>query len=91
MYRTAIEGILGIHVRGQTLEMDPCIPRGWTSFEFTYRFGTSNYTVAVENPQGVSRGVRQTFLDGTQMVVGPRCEIALVDDGLPHALRVVMG
>jgi hypothetical protein len=47
--------------------------------------------VAVENPQGVSRGVRQAFLDGREMAVGPRCEIALLDDGVPHALRVVLG
>ncbi len=92
MYRTGIEGILGIYVRGQSLRVDPCIPRAWTRFEFTYRFGSSRYTVAVENPQGVSRGVRQAFLDDTEMAgAAPCCEIGLVDDGRPHAVRVVLG
>jgi len=90
MYRTAVEGILGIHLRGRVLAIDPCIPRGWASFEITYKFGSSRYRIAVENPHGVSRGVVQASLDGRELSAGP-CEITLVDDGSYHYGLVTLG
>ncbi len=77
MYRVGTEGILGIHLRGQTLVVDPCVPRSWSGFEFTYRYGTSLYRVSVKNPLGVSRGSAH--------------EIALVDDGRDHAAEITLG
>jgi cyclic beta-1,2-glucan synthetase len=90
MYRTAVEGILGIHLRGRTLAIDPCIPRAWTSFEFTYKYGSSRYRIAVENPHGVSRGIVQASLDGRELSGAP-CEITLVDDGSYHYGLVTLG
>jgi len=90
MYRTAVEGILGIHLRGRILALDPCIPRTWTSFEITYKYGSSRYRIAVENPHGVSRGVAQASLDGRELSGGP-CEITLVDDGSYHYGLVTLG
>jgi len=37
MYRAGIESILGFHLRGEKLEMDPCIPRAWPGFEIVFR------------------------------------------------------
>ena len=90
MYRTATEGILGIHLRGTRLVIDPCIPRGWNGFEFTYRYGSSRYRIAVENPYGVSRGVTRATLDGAALPAAP-CEIALVDDGDSHYGLITLG
>jgi cyclic beta-1,2-glucan synthetase len=90
MYRTAVEGILGIHLRGRILAIDPCIPRAWTGFEFTYKYGSSRYRIAVENPHGVSRGVVQASLDGRGLSGAP-CEITLVDDGSYHYGLVTLG
>ena len=90
MYRTAVEGILGIHVRGRVLIINPCIPRGWTGFEITYKYGSSRYRIAVENPRRVSTGVSQATLDGRE-ISGAPCEIALVDDGAYHYGRVTLG
>jgi cyclic beta-1,2-glucan synthetase len=90
MYRTAIEGILGMHVRGATLVIDPCIPRAWPGFEITYKFGASRYRIAVENPHGVNRGVRRATLDG-QELPGTQCAINLVDDGTYHYGVVTLG
>jgi len=90
MYRTAIEGILGIHVRGQVLAVDPCVPRAWTSFEVTHRHGSSRYRVAVQNPHGVSRGIVHATLDGKEIPAAP-CELPLVDDGSYHYAVITLG
>jgi hypothetical protein len=80
MYRTGVEGILGINLRGDRLTINPCIPRAWTGFEVTYKHGASRYRIAVENPHGVSRGIVQASMDG-QEISRTACEIKLVDDG----------
>jgi len=90
MYRTAVEGILGIHLRAGTLNIDPCIPRAWVGFEFTYKFGSSRYRITVKNPRGVSRGVVQASLDGKNLVGAP-CAIKLVDDGRYHYGEITLG
>ena len=90
MYRTAVEGILGIHLRGGILSIEPCIPRGWPGFEITYKHGRSRYRIAVENPRGVSTGVSRATLDGREMS-GTPCEITLVDDGTYHYGRITLG
>jgi cyclic beta-1,2-glucan synthetase len=90
MYRTAIEGILGINLRGTTLAVNPCIPRAWTGFEFTYRLGSSTYGVTVENPHSVSRGIILASLDGRE-ISRSVCEIDLVDDGREHRVHIVLG
>jgi cyclic beta-1,2-glucan synthetase len=87
MYRLGIEAILGITRVGNTLKINPCIPRDWTGFKVDYRFGATHYKISVENPNGVNRGVQQVLLDGVSL---PDGLIPLVDNGLPHEVRVVM-
>lgn len=91
MYRTAVEGILGLCVRGRVLIVNPCIPRGWTGFEITYKYGSSRYRIAVENPRSVSTGVSHATLDGREIPGAAPCEITLVDDGAYHYGRVTLG
>jgi cyclic beta-1,2-glucan synthetase len=90
MYRTAMEGILGIHLHGNTLAIDPCIPRKWTGFEFTYKHGSSRYQISVANPGGVCRGVIGASLDD-QKISAADCKISLIDDGKVHYARVTLG
>jgi cyclic beta-1,2-glucan synthetase len=90
MYRTAVEGILGIHLRGSTLLIEPCIARAWPFFEFTYKFGSSRYRITVKNPRRVSRGITQASLDGKALSATP-CEIKLVDDGRYHYGEITLG
>ncbi len=90
MYRTAAEGILGIKVRGTTLVVDPCIPRAWPGFEFTYKHGTSRYRITVKNPRGVNRGVAHATLDGKDLT-GVAGEIQLTDDGRYHYGEITLG
>ncbi len=90
MYRTATEGILGIQLRGGVLRIDPCIPRAWPGFEVTYQHGSSRYQIAVENPQGVCRGIAKASIDGRDTAASP-CDIALEDDGSYHYVRITLG
>ncbi len=90
MYRTAIEGMLGFHVKGDRLCIEPCIARTWPSLEIVYKYRTARYVISVENPRGVNRGIRSASLDH-RALPGPGCEIALLDDGRSHALRVILG
>jgi cyclic beta-1,2-glucan synthetase len=92
MYRLGTEAILGLHKVGmdedhQVLRVDPCIPRHWPGYELIYRYGEAVYRIAVENPDGVNRGVKQVVLDGEVL---PGDEIPLVDDGQEHTVHVLM-
>jgi cyclic beta-1,2-glucan synthetase len=70
MYRAGIEWILGFRLRGETLFVDPCIPRDWPGFDITFRYHSARYEVAVENPAGVMRGVQLVEVDGVEV---PEC------------------
>jgi len=90
MYRTAIEGILGINLRGKTLSINPCIPRAWPGFEITYKHGSSRYHIAVDNPNGVCGGIVRASLDDRE-ISRSGCDIPLVDDGTHHHARITLG
>jgi cyclic beta-1,2-glucan synthetase len=88
LYRAGLEGLLGFHLRGPHLTIDPCIPKLWPRFEMTFKYRATSYHIRVENPHGASRGVKGLELDG-KAVAGP--DIELVDDGALHSLRVTLG
>ncbi len=88
MYRLGVERILGLRRLGAALEIDPCIPAGWPEYKIDYRFGRSVYHIEVQNPEGVSRGVRQVVLDGTPLPTG---RIPMADDGTSHTVHVWLG
>jgi cyclic beta-1,2-glucan synthetase len=77
-------------LRGTTLLLDPCIPRAWPRYEIDFRYHSARYEIVVENPQGVSRGVALSELDG-QALTGRGAAIPLADDGATHQVRVVLG
>ena len=88
MYRLGIEAILGLRRHGDTLRLDPSIPAQWPSYTLTYRYDATTYTIQVENPEGVNRGVQQVTLDGELVVDGV---IPLQDDGQPHHICCLLG
>ena len=104
MYRAGIEWILGFRLRGQELHLDPCIPRDWPGFRISFAYHSSRYEIDVENPAGVMRGIQRVEIDGREApsarTLGAAASgsakesgvrIPLVDDGRPHAVRVVLG
>jgi cellobiose phosphorylase len=88
MYRVGLEHILGFKLEGEYLLIDPCIPQSWNKYEVSYNYKSSTYHIIVENPQGVCKGVRTVLLDGQKV---PDKRIHLVDDGIRHVVRIVMG
>jgi cyclic beta-1,2-glucan synthetase len=89
LYRAGLEWILGFRKRGSALSVDPCIPAEWRRFEIRYRHGGTRYRIAVENPDGVCRGVSEISLDGA--VLPAAALVPLADDGREHEVRVVLG
>jgi cyclic beta-1,2-glucan synthetase len=89
-YRAGLEWILGFRLRGEKLLIEPCIPTGWPGYEITFRYHSARYEIAIENPRAVTRGVTCLELDGVA-VPGATRQIDLVDDGVTHRVRVVLG
>jgi cyclic beta-1,2-glucan synthetase len=87
-YRVWLEEILGFQRRGDTLTINPVIPKDWRGFRLRYRFQNTIYRMSVENPDHCSRGVTLVELDG--IAVADKI-VTLRDDALPHEVRVVLG
>jgi cyclic beta-1,2-glucan synthetase len=94
MYRAGLEWMLGFRVRGTVLLLNPCVPKAWRGFEIVFRYRSARYEIAVENPDGVSRGVARAELDGAALPAVPRetpTRVPLSDDGATHRVRVILG
>ena len=87
-YRAGVESLLGLNVRGDSLQFNPCIPHDWHSYSIRYQHGETHYDITVNNPDGVSKGIVSIALDGI-----PQTEegIPLLHDGQNHQVLVVMG
>jgi cyclic beta-1,2-glucan synthetase len=95
LYRAGIEAILGFRVHGNTLAIDPCLPKAWAGYEIVFRHRgarktITRYEIRVENPRRVSCGVISVVLDGVEIAKGG-ARIPLVDDGRIHRVRVELG
>ncbi|MGH7486791.1 MAG: GH36-type glycosyl hydrolase domain-containing protein, partial [bacterium] len=69
MYRVGLEAILGFHQRGELLYIEPCVPKSWKEFSVEYRFRSSTYVIAVQNPDGVEKGSTELKLDGQSLAL----------------------
>jgi cyclic beta-1,2-glucan synthetase len=90
LQRAGIESVLGLRRRGAFLSVDPCIPKAWRGFEATVKFQTARYSIFVENPNCVSRGVAFAEIDGVEMTARPPL-VTLLDDGGRHRVFVRLG
>ena len=93
LYRFGVERVLGLRLRADRLEIDPCIAHDWPGFEITLRHGSATYEVAVANPEGVCGGVAGLTLDGEPLAVdgGGAATLPLRDDGAAHRVEVTLG
>jgi cyclic beta-1,2-glucan synthetase len=76
MYRIWLEEVLGFHLRGNTLTIEPAIPPDWPGFEIRYRYRSTIYEIKVQ---------REVSLES---LVGN--VIPLADDGEVHEVLVCM-
>ncbi|HXT29317.1 MAG TPA: glucoamylase family protein, partial [Vicinamibacterales bacterium] len=88
MYRTAIEGLLGLQRRAAVFTVDPCIPAMWPGFNLEWRVEGTLFRIEVANPEHQCRGVHSAEIDGA--AVDPQA-IPLRLDGATHEVKVVMG
>jgi cyclic beta-1,2-glucan glucanotransferase len=87
-YRVWLEEILGFQRRGDTLTLNPVIPKDWSGFRLRHRFQNTTYRITVENPDHCSRGVILLEVDG---ISAADKTVRLRDDGQTHEVRVVLG
>ncbi len=65
-FYTISQYILGIRPGYKGLEIDPCIPADWKSFEVCRKFRGATFDISISNPNGVSKGVRSIVIDGKE-------------------------
>ena len=90
MQRAGIESLLGLRIQGDHLRIEPCIPRAWPRFEAVLNRDGTRYEITVENPGGVSGGVRAATLDGVALGGRP-LSVRLAGDGATHRIEVILG
>jgi cyclic beta-1,2-glucan synthetase len=88
MYRLGVEAILGLQREGDLLKLNPCIPSQWTGYTVTYRYGSTSYTIQVENPEHICQGIRRVQENGTDC---PDLQVRLVNDRNPHLIVAILG
>jgi cyclic beta-1,2-glucan synthetase len=89
LYRAGLEYMLGFRLRAARLVIDPCIPADWPGFAIRFRRDATQYDIRVDNPDHVTRGVVHVDVDGTGTDFADG--IPLLDDGVVHRVRVVLG
>ena len=93
LYRAGLEAVLGFQLQGDSLRIDPCIPKDWPGFQLSYQHRgkqhITRYEIGVENPGGVCRGVARIEMDGQTMDVA--AAVTLPDDGRTHQMRITLG
>jgi cyclic beta-1,2-glucan synthetase len=88
MYQAAIQALLGLQRRGDTISLNPCIPTVWPQYSLDWTTAGTRYRFVIENPEHRSRGIAIAECDGVP--VDPNA-IPLVEDGREHTVHVVLG
>ena len=85
-YFSATRYMLGIRPQMDFLEIDPCIPKEWKSFQVTRQWRGAEYHITVENPDRVMKGVKKIIMDHEEVE-----KIMVQEKGSVHEVIVVMG
>ncbi|MFA5971643.1 MAG: glycosyl transferase [Lentimicrobiaceae bacterium] len=87
-FYTITQYILGIQPDYDGLLIDPCIPNDWKGFKVTRKFRGATYQIEIQNPDGISKGVKEIIVDGKQQTSNL---IPLFNDGMEHSVKVILG
>ena len=93
MYRTILESLIGLKVRGDKMEINPCVPKTWTEFSLVYTYKNTKYNIRVLNnsnsfanfPSSKLEMFKHIKVDGVNLISHT---INLVDDGGVHEVEV---
>jgi cellobiose phosphorylase len=66
-FATVSQWILGIKPGYEGLVIDPCIPRDWKAYSVTRKYRGALYDIRIENPDGVSKGVKEIRVNGEKI------------------------
>ncbi|NND80155.1 MAG: glycosyl transferase [Maribacter sp.] len=80
--------ILGVKTDYDGLVIDPCIPTKWDGFSMKREFRGANYTIEVQNPNHISKGVKSVFVNGVAI---KGITIPILEKGKEHSVKVIMG
>ncbi len=84
MYRLVVESLLGLHRKGDTLRIAPCIPADWPAYAMDYRHGKAIYRISIS--QTATDGSEGSVtVDGVEQTART---IQLVDDGREHRVEI---
>lgn len=87
MHQVMVETLLGFQVRGDRLQLYPCVPDDWSFYRIDYRYGDTEYRIDV-NRVGPGNTVHAIDLDGQRL---QQADVPLRDDGTPHIVIVHLG
>ena len=93
MYRTILESLLGLKVKGDTMEINPCLPKTWTDYSVIYTYKNTKYNIHVMNnsnafatfPSAKLEMFKHITVDGIPLATHI---IDLVDDQKEHRVEV---
>ncbi len=86
--KVATEWILGIRPDFHGLIVDPCIPKKWDKFRFTRHFRNAVYDIQVQNPNHVSKGIKEIRVD---KIIPESNLVPVFKDGKKHIVEAKMG
>lgn len=86
-YFAATRYMLGVRPDFESLIVDPCIPKDWKEFDVSREWRGTRYNIHVENPNGVSKGVKEVYLDGAKL---DGTVVPMQKSGT-HEVKVIMG
>ena len=82
------QGILGIKPDYNGLLVDPCVPSNFKEYKVNRTFRGAKYHITVSNPKGVQKGVKELYVNGKQVPVGP---IPVAKPNTDVQVKVIMG
>ena len=88
MWKVSLDWILGVRAQIRGLMIDPCIPSDWDSFKVVRRFRRATYEIEVENPEHISHGIREIYVDGERH---DSYLLPVFPSGTTHNVHVIMG
>ena len=80
--------ILGVYPTHTGLSINPCVPKDFGDFELTRKFREGTYSIKVQNPDHVEKGIKSITVDG-QPIDG--CVIPYVKGKESYDVVVTMG
>jgi cellobiose phosphorylase len=88
MFIAVAQWILGARATFKGLLVDPCLPAAWKHCAIKRPFRDALYEIEIENPNGVTHGVKEVLLDG-KPIAGQL--LPLPESGMTYQVKVTMG